>query len=389
MFFKSANVYRLHDAPEHTAETLNDMLKGDAAKPLGNADAKRHGWTPPASRNAELFMHEVQGHRLFSMLKQERLLPGSVIKDAVEEQVEALEEKEGRFLTRKEKSSIKEQVTESLLPRAFIKTTKVFAWWDVKRGRITVNSASRSVCEDLLDLLRETLGSLKVTPHSTQTLPVRAMTTWLHDTAQGTLPANLNLGDVITLKDKGDDGVWRGRQIDPDSDEIQQMLETGRQAVELAMTVNDNVSFTLNDSLTLKSLRFGDKLLEEADAQDDGDDATARLEADFYLMANALAEAIDSLTAMMGGETERAVPVSLDEPDTGTHPGEQLSGIRYEEDLLPTAAALASEYNTKRENLTVSKLQRHFKIGYNRAQRLQEYLISKGHIPNPYGQRGA
>jgi len=380
MFFKSANVYRLHDAPEHTAETLNDMLKGDAAKPLGNADAKRHGWTPPASRNAELFMHEVQGHRLFSMLKQERLLPGSVIKDAVEEQVEALEEEEGRFLTRKEKTAIKEQVTESLLPRAFVKTTKVFAWWDVKRGRITVNSASRSVCEDLLDLLRETLGSLKATPHSTQTLPVRAMTTWLND--KPSRPANLALGDVITLKDKGDDGVWRGRQIDPDSDEIQQMLETGRQAVELAMTVNDNVSFTLNDGLTLKSLRFGDKLLEEADAQDDGDDATARLETDFYLMANALAEAIDSLTAMMGGpaqrseNSERAVPVSLDEPDTGTHPGEHIggfeNGFEQEEPLLKEAIELAKTNNC--DTFTVTKLQRHFKIAYDRAQQLQARL---------------
>lgn len=374
MFFKSANVYRLHDAPEHTAETLNDMLKGDAAKPLGNADAKRHGWTPPANRNAELFLHEVQGHRLFSMLKQERLLPSSVIKDAVEEQVEALEEKEGRFLTRKEKTAIKEQVTESLLPRAFIKTTKVFAWWDVKRQRITVNSASRSVCEDLLDLLRETLGSLKATPHSTQTLPVRAMTTWLSDAPSR--PANLALGDVITLKAKGDDGVWRGRQIDPDSDEIQQMLETGRQAVELAMTVNDNVSFTLNDGLTLKSLRFGDKLIEEADAQDDGDDATARLEADFYLMANALAEAIDSLTAMMGGETERS--------ETGEQIGGFEKGFEKEEPLLKEAIELVKR--SPRDKLTVSKLQRHFKIGYNRAAWMQAYLIQNGHIPDHYAQ---
>ena len=322
------------------------------------------------------------------MLKQERLLPGSVIKDAVEEQVEALEEEEGRFLTRKEKSAIKEQVTESLLPRAFVKTTKVFAWWDVKRGRITVNSASRSVCEDLLDLLRETLGSLKATPHSTQTLPVRAMTTWLSDAPSR--PANLALGDVITLKDKGDDGVWRGRQIDPDSDEIQQMLETGRQAVELAMTVNDNVSFTLNDGLTLKSLRFGDKLIEEADATDDGDDATARLETDFYLMANALAEAIDSLTAMMGGPAQRsensecAVPVSLDEPGTGTHPedshpGEQIGGVEEADPAYPRAVLFAQQ----RDNITTTKLQRALTIGYQRAQRLHEQLIRDGHITAP------
>jgi len=385
MFFKNANVYQLHDAAELTAESLNDMLKGDAAQPLGNADAKRHGWTPPASRNAALYLHEVQGHRLFSMLKQERILPPSVIKDAVDEQVDELENTEARKLTRKEKTAIKEQVTETLLPQAFVKTTKVFAWWDIKRQRITVNNPSRSVCEDLLDLLRETLGSLKVTPVSTQTLPVRAMTTWLGDKASR--PANLQLGDVITLKAKGDEGVWRGRQIDADSDEIQQMLETGRQAVELAMTVNENVTFILNDCLTLKSLRFGDKLIEEADHQDDGDDATARLEVDFYLMANALAEAIDSLIAMMGGQTIREPAsggsVSLEQgtrPDDA-HPGEQVGGFEHEEPLLKDAIALVKKDDYK---ITVSKLQRAFKIGYNRAARLQETLINGGHIA---GQR--
>lgn len=387
MFFKNANVYQLHEAADLTAETLNDMLKADAAQPLGNADAKRHGWTPPASRNAELYLHEVQGHRLFSMLKQERILPTSVIKDAVDEQVDEIEATEARMLTRKEKTAIKEQVTETLLPKAFVKTTKVFAWWDIKRQRITVNSPSRSVCEDLLDLLRETLGSLKVTPVSTQTLPVRAMTEWLGD--KTSRPANLQLGDVITLKAKGDDGVWRGRQIDADSDEIQQMLETGRQAVELAMTVNENVTFILNDGLTLKSLRFGDKLIEEADHQDDGDDATARLEGDFYLMANALAEAIDSLIGMMGGQTQRepASGGSADtvRPEQGTrpddaHPGEKAGG--FDEPLLKDAIDLAK--GSSSEKITASKLQRAFLISYDRAARLQETLINGGHIA---GQR--
>lgn len=385
MFFKNANVYQLHEAADLTAETLNDMLKADAAQPLGNADAKRHGWTPPASRNAELYLHEVQGHRLFSLLKQERILPPSVIKDAVDEQVDEIETNEGRKLTRKEKTAIKEQVTETLLPQAFVKTTKVFAWWDIKRQRITVNSPSRSVCEDLLDLLRETLGSLKVTPVSTQTLPVRSMTTWLGDKASR--PANLQLGDVITLKAKGDDGVWRGRQIDPDSDEIQELLASGRQATELAMNINENVSFILNDGMTLKALRFGDKLIEEADHQDDGDDATARLEGDFYLMANALAEAIDSLIAMMGGQTQREPAsggsVSLEQgtrPDD-SHPGEKVGGFEEKDPLISEAIKLLEANNG--EYFPLSKLQRRLSIPYYKAAWLYEQLISGGHMAAP------
>ena len=93
--------------------------------------------------------------------------------------------------------------------------------------------------------------------------------------------------------------------MDLDSDEIQQLLESGRQASKLAMQIEGRLSFVLHDDLALKSLRFGDALIEEADHADDGDDALARLETDFILMAQSLSEDIRRLMAWLGGETER------------------------------------------------------------------------------------
>lgn len=381
MWFANINVYQLHSQPNLDAETLNETLGGDAAKPLGNADATRYGWTKPAGRASQVYLHEIQGHRLISMLKQERILPASVVKEEVEEQVADIEAREGRKLTRKEKIAIKEQVTEALLPRAFTRSTKIDAWWDVKRQRIIINSASRARCEELLDLLRQTLGTLKATPLATQTLPVRAMTTWVSDTASR--PANLQLGEKVTLKAKGDDGKIAANQVDLDSDEIQQLLESGRQATELGVKINDTVTAVLTENLTLKALRFGDKLIEEADHADDGDNAIARLESDFYLMANALAETIDSLTHMLGGEAAREIKGETDTRPDDAHPGEQIGGFEPDDTLLPNAIAMAAELAWTQQAPTVSTLQRAFKIGYNRAARLQEQLIRDGHLPSP------
>lgn len=203
------------------------------------------------------------GHRLLSALRQERLLPASVVKEEVDEQVADIEASEGRKVTRKEKTALKEQVTENLLPRAFVRSQKIDLWWDTRGQMIGINASSRTRAEDILDLLRETLGSLKVTPLSSQTLPIRAMTTWLGDAASR--PADLQLGDQVELKAKGDDGVLRARQVDLDSDEIQQLLESGRQASKLAISLEGRLSFVLHDDLALKSLRFGDTLIEEAD----------------------------------------------------------------------------------------------------------------------------
>ncbi|MGQ7262774.1 recombination-associated protein RdgC [Vreelandella sp. V005] len=304
MWFKHLHLYRLHDAPTLSSDALASALQEHAAKPLGNADARRLGWTAPAGRlGAGQLVHEIQSHRLLSALRQERLLPASVVKEEVDELVADIEASESRKVTRKEKTALKEQVTEDLLPRAFVRSQKVDLWWDVNGQMIAINASSRTRAEDILDLLRETLGSLKVTPLSSQTLPIRAMTTWLGDAASR--PADLQLGDQVELKAKGDDGVLRARQVDLDSDEIQQLLESGRQASKLAVSLEGRLSFVLHDDLALKSLRFGDALIEEADHADDGDDALARLETDFILMAQALSTDIPRLIEWLGGETQR------------------------------------------------------------------------------------
>tara|TARA_R110001599_G_scaffold275337_1_gene476532 strand:+ start:357 stop:1286 length:930 start_codon:yes stop_codon:yes gene_type:complete len=304
MWFKHLHLYRLHDAPTLSSDALASALQEHAAKPLGNADARRLGWTAPAGRlGAGQLVHEIQSHRLLSALRQERLLPASVVKEEVDELVADIEASESRKVTRKEKTALKEQVTEDLLPRAFVRSQKVDLWWDANGQMIGINASSRTRAEDILDLLRETLGSLKVTPLSSQTLPIRAMTTWLGDASSR--PADLQLGDQVELKAKGDDGVLRARQVDLDSDEIQQLLESGRQASKLAMSLEGRLSFVLHDDLALKSLRFGDALIEEADHADDGDDALARLETDFILMAQALSSDIPRLIEWLGGETQR------------------------------------------------------------------------------------
>ena len=304
MWFRNLHLYRLHGVKARSLGEIDTLLAQRSANPLGNADARRIGWTPPAGRlGGGQMLHPLQGHLLISALRQERLLPTSVVAEEVAEKVAEIEAIEGRKVTRKEKTALKEQVTEELLPRAFVRSQKIDLWWDTERNLIGVNASSRSRAEDVLDLLRETLGSLKATPLSSQTLPIRAMTTWLGDAASR--PTDLQLGDNVSLKAKGDDGVVRARQMDLDSDEMQQLLESGRQASQLALSIEGQLSFILHDDLALKSLRFSDALIEEADATDDGDDALARLETDFILMAGSLRQNVERLLEWLGGETER------------------------------------------------------------------------------------
>ncbi|MGR4068009.1 recombination-associated protein RdgC [Halomonas sp. LR3S48] len=308
MWFKHLHLYRLHGSAEIPAADLEAALAEQAARTPGSQEARRVGWCPPAGRAGTALLHELQGQRLMTMLRHERLLPAGVVREELEERGAEIEAREGRKLRRQEKQELKEQIYEELLPRAFIRSQKVDLWWDTRRHLIAVNTSSRKRAEEALDLLRETLGSLKVTPLATQTLPMRAMTQWLAE--EDSRPASLQLGDQVELKAKGDDGVLRARQVDLDSDEIQQLLATGRQASRLAVEVEGRLAYVLHDDLTLKSLRFSDALIDEAGEIEDDGDAIVRLEADFMLMAQALAEEVEQLIAWLGGEANAAPQAS-------------------------------------------------------------------------------
>lgn len=315
MWFKHLHLYRLHGAPRLAEADLEAAMAERAARAPGGNEARRLGWSPPSGRAGVDLLHELQGHRLLTALRQERLLPASVVREEVEERSADIEAREGRKLRRQEKQGIKEQVLEDLLPRAFVRRQRLDLWWDTRRDLIAVNASSRQRAEEVLDLLRDTLGSLKVTPLTTRTLPPRAMTHWL--TEPQARPADLQLGDQVELKAKGDDGVLRARQVDLDSDEIQQLLATGRQASKLAVEIEGRLSFVLHDDLALKSLRFGDALIDEANQTEDDGDALVRLEADFLLMTQALSEHIEQLINWLGGEAEAAASPSTSMTDPG------------------------------------------------------------------------
>ncbi|MFW3615489.1 recombination-associated protein RdgC [Billgrantia antri] len=308
MWFKHLHLYRLHGSAEIPAADLEAALAEQVARTPGSQEARRAGWCPPAGRAGTALLHELQGQRLMTLLRHERLLPAGVVREELEERSADIEAREGRKLRRQEKQELKEQIYEELLPRAFIRSQKVDLWWDTRRHLIAVNTSSRKRAEEALDLLRETLGSLKVTPLATQTLPMRAMTEWLAE--EGSRPATLQLGDQVELKAKGDDGVLRARQVDLDSDEIQQLLSAGRQASRLGLEIEGRLAYVLHDDLTLKSLRFSDALIDEAGEIEDDGDAIVRLEADFMLMTQALAEEIEQLIAWLGGEANAAPQAS-------------------------------------------------------------------------------
>lgn len=301
-WFKHAQLYRLLDDDILPLADLQQHLQQFAYRRLGDNEARRLSFGAPAGRGYQTLAHEVQGHRLMTVIRQERLLPTAVIKEELDDRVADTERQQGRPLGRREKQALKEQITEQLLPQAFVRTRRIELSVDTKRRLIVINAASAKLAEEVLDLLREALGSLKVVTVSVKTPANRTMTNWLKD--ETTRPSWMLVGEQAVLKARGDDSVVTARQTDLSGDEVRNMLDCSRSVSQLALTIEGVMSLVLNEDLTLKGIRFSDEVLEESHATEDDGDAILRLETDFAIMAEALTQGVEKLMQGLGGEAE-------------------------------------------------------------------------------------
>lgn len=305
MWFRNARVFRFTKPFDITAETLEEKLQADAFKPCGPQETARQGWVAPLGKHGEQLVHSANGYFLIALRKEEKILPGPVVKEAVEERAEAIELEQSRKVRRKEKDEIKEQVMLEMLPQAFSRNRRCYAYLAPQDGVLVVDAGSAKQAEDLASTLRKSLGSLPVRPPAVEQAPAFTFTGWLNDTLEH--PNNLVLGNECELKDPSEDGgVVRCKGLDLKADEIRNHLEAGMQVTKLALTWDDNVSFILDEELGIRRLKFGETLQEQLDDVD-ADDAAARFDAAFTLMTLELSRMIPGLLEALGGEDRSAI----------------------------------------------------------------------------------
>lgn len=300
MWFRNLQLYRLTETFALDADQLDQALQDKAFKPCGGLDTHSQGWSAPLGKHSEQLVHASNGRLMICLRREDRLLPSSVIRDALAEKVEAIEAQEARPVGRKEKTRLKDEIVVDLLPRAFTRSSHLYAYIDPKANWIVVDSGTAKKAEDLLSLLRETLGSLKVKPLAVNHAPAMMMTRWL----ESTLPGQFVAADECELKEPVENGgVVRARKQDLASTEVKAHLDAGKQVTKLAVEWNERISCLLCDDLSIKRLRFMDLVMEEA-ADIEADDAAARFDADFALMAAELHHFFPAVIEAFGGLEE-------------------------------------------------------------------------------------
>ncbi|MBK1647329.1 recombination-associated protein RdgC [Rhabdochromatium marinum] len=291
--FKNAKVFQLEGGFPFDQMQLHERLGERMFRPCGPLETSTLGWASPLGPNAESLAHLVGGCLLIAARRQERLLPASVVTEAVAERVAEIEQNEARDVGRRERSQLREDMLTEMLPRAFTRSRLLRAYIDPAAGWLVVDASSDKVAEDLVSLLRETLGSLPAKPLRATTAVDERMTTWV---ATDTPPDGFEIEDQCEMRDPGDSrGVVRCRGQDLTSPEIKAHLDTGKRVVALSLTWQERLSLVLSEDLSIKRLRFSDELIDEAVTNDD--DEQARFDAGFIIMSGELRTLLAALRA--------------------------------------------------------------------------------------------
>ncbi len=296
--FRNARLFRLKEGFAPSADALAEALAERPFRPCGPIELAAQGWVAPLGEGTETLVHTVNGCHLICARRQERLLPGVAVDEALAERIAVIESEELRKLGRGERRRLREQIIDAMLPRAFTCSRLTRLSLDAERGWLVVDAASDRQAEEVVSLLRETLGSLPLSRPQTQRPVAQVLTGWLLD---GQLPPDFSLGDACELRDSGEQGgVIRCSRQDLMDDEIRNHLRAGKQVTRLALIWEERLSFVLTEDLSLRRLRLAEALLKEL--EDDEQTQVQRLDAEFALLALQLRGLLDRFAAILGFE---------------------------------------------------------------------------------------
>ena len=126
MWFKNIRAYRLTSPFELSAESLGEKLAQRAFEPCAKSQALSLGWVAPLGDESEQLAHSAGGRLLIKLKREEKLLPSTVVREQLEDKVALIESEQARKVYRKERLTLKDEIIQDCLPRAFSRSSAVF-----------------------------------------------------------------------------------------------------------------------------------------------------------------------------------------------------------------------------------------------------------------------
>jgi recombination associated protein RdgC len=300
MWFKNLALYRLPADWNVSAAELEEKLGQRALQPCSPLEMLSRGWVAPSGTGRML--HTVNQQHLIALGVEQKLLPASIIRQETAQRAEVLADSQGFPVGRRQMRDLKMRVTEELRARALTKRRTTRAWIDPVNGWFVVDAGSAGKAEELVEALRDLLGSFAVQFVETQRTPHTSMAAWL---THGDAPGPFGIDQDLELQTADPNKATVRYVRHPlDGKEIKAHLASGKYPTRMGLTWNGRISFVLTEKLLIKRVEF---LEMGKDSATEGEEINKdeQFDIDFTVMAGELAKLLDDLLQALGGDTSR------------------------------------------------------------------------------------
>ncbi len=298
--FRNLVLYRLPAGWALGAAQLEEKLAARPLRACGTLEMASRGWIAAAPDGR--LVHALNDQYLIALGVEQKLLPASIIRQEALRRAKLKEDSQGFPVGRRQMRDLKLQVSDELRARALSRQRSTRAWIDPRGGWCVVDAASSGKAEELIETLRDTLGSFAVAFVQTQRSAHTGMAAWL---THGNAPGRLTLDQDLTLiTANGTKSTVRYTRHALDLREIHSHLQAGKYPAQLGLCWNDRVAFLLTDKLAIKRVQFLHLEPDAEVAEQSGSqiDPQEKFAADFALMTGELAQLLAELLQSLGGE---------------------------------------------------------------------------------------
>ncbi len=274
MSFKNLLVYRFEEPIKESLESIEESLSEKPLTACLTQELESIGWLP-VFKEGKQYVEKINNALFFRLGIEQKLLPNSVVKTAVDKKIE---EKELKHISRSEMKELHEVVMNELLPNALVNRHSVMAYIDLEKNWLVVDASSTKKASLLTGHLRKTLGSLPVVPLAPEHSVNAAMTHWAMHGIQSDLLTILDEIELRELKDEG--GNAKFKSVELNSKEIQDPLKDGWQVTKLMLEYDEQISFAMSGDFIFKRLKFLERFEENLETEDD---PILQMQAELYL----------------------------------------------------------------------------------------------------------
>lgn len=291
MWFKQVQLFELKNASKYTTETLIQKLDDLAFRPCLPSMQTSIGWVPPIDDDETPLVIAVNGCLMFCLQIEEKILPTTVIRHELNQKIKEIELQEDRKVRQREKLAMKDDLMLTLLPRAFTKFSRYYAYIDTKNNYLVFNTTQAKKTEQFISLFKKSVSEDIAAFELKKLSPI--VTSWLKTQAY---PAEFAIEKACVLQDPGhEDRVIRCQEQDLFATSIQALIKDGCEVKQLALSWHDRVNFILSaDDFTLRSISYEEEITAQA-TEMEAETKTQQFIADFFIMSATITELLSDL----------------------------------------------------------------------------------------------